>query len=336
MKLTNIQIHDYKSIADVTVEVDPRVTILVGSNAVGKSNFVDAMRFMRDAAKGSLEYAIVRRDGMARIRPHGAGNLSETRLVAAYGPPSEASGSKNYFEIKTTGSLGDRALAFTDATPGSDVWNDVKSWKFSAPEVPTLRKLSALDIEAHLLDDGSNWASVVRAARRTAKGKQILDRINEMMRVMLPDFQEVVVTTAGSYLVPNFKFGDDKGTVRSFDPVELSDGTLRIYGILLALYQSPVPPLLVIEEPEQTVHPGVLAMLAEAIHEVSETTQIVVTTHSPQLVEHFAPETIRIVTMVDGVTHVAPIKKTQQEAVSRGLMGLGEFMAAEGLQPESP
>ncbi len=75
-------------------------------------------------------------------------------------------------------------------------------------------------------------------------------------------------------------------------------------------------------------------MLAEAFKEVAELTQVVVTTHSPQLIEHFEPDNIRIVTMQDGVTHIAPIKESQREAVQRGLMTLGEFMAAEGLQPE--
>ena len=71
-----------------------------------------------------------------------------------------------------------------------------------------------------------------------------------------------------------------------------------------------------------------------AFKEVSENTQIIITTHSPQLIEHFAPENIRVVTMKDGLTNIASIKKSQQEAVRDGLMGLGEFMAAEGLQPE--
>lgn len=116
--------------------------------------------------------------------------------------------------------------------------------------------------------------------------------------------------------------------------MQLSDGTLRIYGILLSLYQTPAPPLLVIEEPEQTVHPAVLGMLAEAFKEVSAETQIVITTHSPQLVEHFSPEHIRVTTMHDGLTKISEIKKSQKEAVLKGLISLGEFMAAEGLQPE--
>jgi predicted ATPase len=164
----------------------------------------------------------------------------------------------------------------------------------------------------------------------------MLERINEMMRVVLPDFLDVTITTAGSYLVPTFRFQAQGQTKREFDPVQLSDGTLRIFGILLSLYQSPTPSLMVIEEPEQTVHPGVLSMLAEAFKEVSEVTQIIVTTHSPQLVEHFDPEHIRVVTMTDGVTRISPIKASQREAVQRGLMTLGEFMAAEGLQPETP
>jgi predicted ATPase len=135
-------------------------------------------------------------------------------------------------------------------------------------------------------------------------------------------------------LVPNFRFSlRGKDTV-TFDPVQLSDGTLRIFGMLLAIYQSPAPRLLVIEEPEQTVHPGVLGVLADAFKEAAEATQIIITTHSPHLVDYFRPEDVRVVSLQEGLTTVERVRKTQVEAVKRRLMSLQEFMLAEGLQGE--
>lgn len=337
MKLTHVSIRHFKSLSEVDVELHPRVTVLVGPNAVGKSNFVDALRFLRDAATSSLQDAIARRDGISRIRPQNMSIYAPIKLRAAMAHPAGAANSDlNYFEVVTTGSNNDNPLAFAELESSEKLIHNIQNWKFSALDVHTLRTLSAQDTDEPLREDGSNWASVIRAARRSSKGRQMLERITEMMQVVLPDFQGVSVISAGSYLVPQFKFGKDKSSTRIFDPVQLSDGTLRIFGILLSLYQSPTPSLMVIEEPEQTVHPGVLSMLAEAFKEVSEVTQIIVTTHSPQLVEHFDPEHIRVVTMTDGVTRISPIKASQREAVQRGLMTLGEFMAAEGLQPEAP
>lgn len=156
------------------------------------------------------------------------------------------------------------------------------------------------------------------------------------MRDIIPTFEEVSVASVGSYLVPNFKFTLKGKDAVSFDPVQLSDGTLRVFGILLALYQLPAPKLLVIEDPEQTVQPGVMAVLAEAITEASEETQLIITTHSPSLIDHFKPEQVRVVTLEDGLTKVSRVKKTQIEAVKRDLMSMQDFMLAEGLQPELP
>ena len=335
MKLNHVSIRHFNSLADVQVQLHPRVTVLVGPNAVGKSNFVDALRFMRDAAKTGLEDAVSRRDGMARIRPEGLDDEEVIRLEAELG--SETIDSDEYKPVSFRVTLGDDPYSYAfgySIDPLDDVETDLASWKFSVLNVETLRTLSSDDSQVALRDDGSNWASVIRAAKSGVKGRQMLERITEMMQVVLPDFQSVSAIKAGSYLVPQFKFGTDKEHKQTFDPVALSDGTLRIFGILLALYQNPPPALIVVEEPELCVHPGVMSMLAEAFKEVSEVTQVIVTTHSPQLIDHFEPENIRIVTKIDGVTRISPIKRSQQEAVQEGLMGLGEFMAAEGLQPE--
>ena len=95
----------------------------------------------------------------------------------------------------------------------------------------------------------------------------------------------------------------------------------------------PAPQLLVIEEPKQTIYPGALAVLADVFSEISETTQIIITTHSPHLISHFTPDQIRVAYLQNGLTQIANIHPHQMEAIHEGLMSLGEFMATEGLQP---
>lgn len=209
----------------------------------------------------------------------------------------------------------------------------IAAWRFSAPHPNVLKKLSGVDRDRSLADDGANWASVLMSLPKASEGRAALERINDAMRAVAPSYQEVTVSAVGSYLVPQFRFEAGGQTV-TFDPPQLSDGTLRVFGILLALYQQPPASLLVIEEPEQSVHPGALAVLVESMREVSEVTQIIVTTHSPQLVDLFKPEEIRVATMQDGCTHITPIAKNQIKAVKQRLMSLSEFMQAEGLQPD--
>ena len=210
----------------------------------------------------------------------------------------------------------------------------IRDWRYSALYPNMLRQPASPDKDRVLSEDGRNWASVIKALRRSVRGRTALEKIYEAMRVILPNFKEVTVTTVGNYLIPRFAFSNKTHGQIEFDPVQLSDGTLRIFGILLALYQSPAPELLFIEEPEQTVHPGVLGVLADAFREASESTQIVVTTHSPQFIDHFVPDEVRVVYLDDGLTKVSAVRKMQIEAVKRRLMSMQDFMLSEGLLPE--
>jgi predicted ATPase len=393
MQLRAAHFRHYKSLDDVRVDFAQPITVIVGPNAVGKSNIVDALRFLRDALTGDLDHAIVKRGGIARIRQHSRSKPFKVHFGLDLARPrsdrmtAEPASYELTLHSKTGGNYlveRERADYFThrrrviEGGPGiriersrrdigfvRDAEGNVQApepfgrrlrtdqlalgslpfdltepiaeflrhWQFSSIYPNTLKEPSLPNQDSALAEDGRNWASVIKAMKRSARGKAAFERIVEAMVSVMPDFQDVSVSSVGSYLVPHFRFKSGTQTTE-FDPVQLSDGTLRIFRILLALYQPSTPELLVIEEPEQTVHPGVLSVLANAIREASEASQIIVTTHSPHFVDHFEPEEVRVATLVNGVTRVAPIKATQMEAVKRRLMSLEEFMLAEGLQPE--
>ena len=68
---------------------------------------------------------------------------------------------------------------------------------------------------------------------------------------------------------------------------DLSDGTLRFLFLLTALAHPEPPPLVAIEEPEVGLHPSMLSILAEFAEAAAERTQVVITTHSPDLLNAF-------------------------------------------------
>jgi len=213
----------------------------------------------------------------------------------------------------------------------------VSSFRFSTIFPNTLREPKKPDADAALKETGENWASILKSLKRTPHGRKTLEHINDMMCVVMPAIQDIHVKAVGGYLVPQFRVieaGGKPGDVYDLDPSQLSDGTLRVLCILLALYQNPAPQFVAIEEPEQTVHPGLLAMLAEAFHEVSGRTQLFVTSHSPHLIEFFAPEEIRVAAQKEGETRVTPIKSSQLQAIQEQLISMQELMMSEGLQPE--
>ena len=65
--ITHVSVRNYKSLADVDVELGP-LTVLVGQNSTGKSNFIDVLHFVSDALRSSLERAIMDRGGMRFIQ----------------------------------------------------------------------------------------------------------------------------------------------------------------------------------------------------------------------------------------------------------------------------
>ncbi len=406
MYLSSLKVQHYKSLDTVAVDFAPDVTVIVGPNGVGKSNFVDVLRFLHDAVTNDLEHAVTKREGIRRLlqsfqsyktKPHKIGveldwasNVSDTVAdIANYGVQLKSIGTSSYAieSEKLTSAIGtlesghltshtsvtrnDHGIVFVDHNPPSRprdalldtiltvcppeslavgskllggisgdamavVVEQIAAWNFCTIYPNTLKKPALPDRDSKLMESGDNWASVIKALKRSPKkGREALERIYDAMRAVLPTFEEVSIQTVGSYLVPLFKFRvEGENTLASFDPVQLSDGTLRLFGILLAAYQLPRPKLLVIEEPEQTIYPGALSVLADVFKEIGRSTQVLITTHSPHLVQCFDPTQIRVATMLNGVTQIRPIHPHQMEAVNEGLLSLEEFMTTEGLRPD--
>jgi hypothetical protein len=112
-----------------------------------------------------------------------------------------------------------------------------------------------------------------------------------------------------------------------FDGVNLglqSDGTLRVAEIVLKLLQPDVRCLLV-EEPETAVHPGLLAKLLALFDTYSLDRQIVVSTHSPEVVNWCRPEDLRLVVREEGVTRAHALEPADMESVVRYLQNDGSL-----------
>lgn len=74
----------------------------------------------------------------------------------------------------------------------------------------------------------------------------------------------------------------------------LSDGTIHVIALIVALYFSDKP-LIVIEEPERNIHPSLLARVAALLKDASQHKQIIVTTHNPEIVKHVELEDLLFV-----------------------------------------
>lgn len=103
-----------------------------------------------------------------------------------------------------------------------------------------------------------------------------------------------------------------------------SDGTLRVAEIVRLLLR-PNATCLLIEEPETAVHPGLLSKLLALMDSYGYDRQIIVSTHSPQVVDWCEPEQLRLVERVDGNTQVRSLDPADLGRVKRYLQDEGTF-----------
>jgi predicted ATPase len=122
----------------------------------------------------------------------------------------------------------------------------------------------------------------------------------------------------------------------AFDAANMSDGTLRVLGLLLALYQSAELSLIGIEEPESTVHPAVSDLLIEVLQDAANRRQILFTTHSPEILDEklLSGDQIRVVEAIKGNTIISPLTESNREVIRRKLYTPGELLRSDEIEAD--
>jgi predicted ATPase len=193
---------------------------------------------------------------------------------------------------------------------------------------------------ARLTHDGSNIASVVKHLAATDPDR--LMRVLEYVRGIGVPISSIDHKQAGS--LETLEVMQDRGEANrptAFDAISLSDGTIRALGILISLASVNAkgalgPSLIGIEEPETALHPAAAGALMDAMLEGSERTQLIITCHSPDLLEHSAitPEMIRPVVIEEGSTRVGSLAPRKAELLRQHLATAGELMRLDQLEPD--
>lgn len=190
-----------------------------------------------------------------------------------------------------------------------------------------------------LARDGRNMASVVRRLREDSK---TFERIIEYLRAVIPGVTSVEPRSLGPKETLEFRqeVRGDPNPWR-FLAANMSDGTLRVFGVLVAVFQAIgdskyYSPLIGIEEPEVAIHPGAAAKLMDALLEARDHTQILVTTHSPDLLDHEAldPDSILAVSAKGGETIITPVDEATRRTLRDRLYTVGELLRLGQIEPD--
>jgi hypothetical protein len=198
-----------------------------------------------------------------------------------------------------------------------------------------IRELQSPDTGEVLKRDGSNLSSVLSLMDRedTEARKQII----EFLSKVVPGIQDVNVKHLGKKETLEFRqlVGANNDPWR-FTAENMSDGTLRSLGVLTALFQTKKVPFVGIEEPEVAVHPGAAGIIRDGLQSASKRTQVVVTSHSPDLLDDkdIRDDSILAVVNKNGETKLGPLDQAGREAVRERLYTAGELLRRGQIEPD--
>ncbi len=151
----------------------------------------------------------------------------------------------------------------------------------------TIRSSQVTRADTRVSPDGQNLISVLHSLYTSSR--DFKDEINTAMRAAFgDDFEELVFPPAADQRIQlRIRWSSLQ---REQSAADLSDGTLRFLFLLAVLANPSPPPLIAIDEPEVGLHPSMLPIVAEYAREASNRTQVILATHSPELLDAFGEE----------------------------------------------
>jgi hypothetical protein len=227
-------------------------------------------------------------------------------------------------------SISEMVIAFTALTSGIGCY--IFSDKVLCQSAQENRR------EWGLADDAGNFLDtlkdIVSNLQDLSVRKSIvasLQRVNpSISSVELDDIQNPTKVVVGHKL---------NGKTLDLNLSQESDGFRRYYAHLLAIYQRPPKQTLIFEHPEDGIHPGALSLLADEFRGAPEEGhgQVILTTHSPRLLDHFEVDQIRVVELVGLETRVGFLSAAQSESLREKLLEPGELLTVDParMQPEA-
>lgn len=315
LRFTRVALDNWRNFRSVEVELQPRV-FLVGPNASGKSNFLDAFRFLRDivAIGGGFQDAVAKRGGVSRVRCLAARKDPQVGIRVDIG--SDETPDEWGYELRFTQDARRRPIVRSEIVkhrgeiihrrPGPEDEMDPERLTQTALEQVTanrdFRKVADFFASVRYLhlvpqlvrepdrsvgreNDPYGGDFLEQVARTSKKQRDSrLAKITRSLRVAVPQLDAMRLESderGAWHLRGRYQHWRPQGAWQ--DESDFSDGTLRIIGLLWSLLDRGGP--LLLEEPELSLHPEVVRHLPQMFARVQRETgrQIMVSTHSVDL-----------------------------------------------------
>jgi len=307
--ISKLTIKGYKSIRNLENFELRNLNILIGPNGAGKSNFVSFFELLQaiPKEKGLPNFYVERKGGAYRFLYLGPKVTRSIKIELIMNSlpiyTKELSVTLNdkfidTFHASTRTIAADPNYAHLKIKDIEEHFSSFIVYHFhdTSDFAAVKRPCSKRDYE-YLRSDASNLTAFLLQLKK--KHQREYTFIREVIQLAAPFFDD--------FWLREEEDKDDillewcqKGSDYPFHPSQISDGTLRFICLATALLQPNPPSTILLDEPELGLHPYALTLMAGLIQKASLKTQVIVSTQSSPLIDHFEPEDIVVVERKNG------------------------------------
>lgn len=343
--LDEITIEGFKSIASIQKLKLRPINVVIGPNGAGKSNLIGVFSFLHSLREGRLQDYVRRSGGAEQVLHFGSKVTSEIVIhVSFLGGENQyrvvlkptdddslypsyekvmfwdkAHYAKPYDESLLPADNGREAGISNPRLVRTPSWVRARlgSWRIfhvhdSSASSP-LRKTAQLHDNGFLRPDGSNLPAFLYLLQH--KHEEAYHLIRRTVQQVAPFFDDFVLRPDPLNEDSIRLAWRHKESDQYFGAATLSDGTLRFIA-LSALLLQPIslrPSVVLVDEPELGLHPSAITLLASLIQQASAQTQVIVSTQSPVLLDHFEPEDVLVANRVNDGTVLERLDSSRLE-----------------------
>lgn len=344
MIIKSITIEGWKSIRKLTVPLT-KLNVLIGSNGVGKSNFIQLFSFLRAIYEQDLQGYILRKGGADRLLYFGKKNTQTITLSLDFTYPDAPAEPINTYEVLLEVAQDDlyikqtktvfynqvgaypsiqernvRESTIQEQSHGQLFWINQYLKQYAiyhfhdTSDTSPMKQLQAVDDHRQLHSDGSNIAAFLYHLQQ--HHPRHFKRIQKTIQSIAPFFQRFrLQPSAGNQQHIKLEWHEKGNYEGYFDAYSLSDGTLRFICLVTLLLQPSPPEIIIIDEPELGLHPLAIEVLAELLQRLGEDdrTQLIISTQSTDLINCMEPEHILVADREQQQTVIKRLDEQQLE-----------------------
>jgi predicted ATPase len=336
-ELDTITVKGFKSIRQIDLLKLSPINVVIGPNGSGKSNFIGVFSFLHAIREGRLQEYVIKAGGADKVLHFGAKRTTEIEIGMSFQEDT------NQYKLRLGRSSADQLVPLEEVV---SYWNKeypkpydrilsvrgneagisasnldpiagyvrghLHRWRLyhfhdTSSESP-LKSTADVGDNRNLRSDGSNLpAYLYLLSQKHAAAFSLIERTIRRVAPFFDGFQLEPLALNPNTIRLEWRHS---GSDAFFDSSSLSDGTLRFIALATLFLQPEThrPSVILVDEPELGLHPYAITLLASLIKQASVKTQVVVSTQSSLLLDHFQPEDVLVADRVDGGTSLTRLE----------------------------